>query len=437
MKKHAIIPIFVPHIGCSESCVFCDQKQITARSKAPSPEEVRTTIETWLTTLENTTYSQNNTSSDNSNTVKSFSHVGDIDNFHNTTSSDNLNTVKSFSQVRDSDDSTIIEIAFYGGSFTAIPMSMQERYLAVAKDYVDSGRVKGLHLSTRPDCITPEILDMLRNYGVKTIELGVQSFDDKILEKSKRGHNSETVKNACRMIKEFGVSNSGQPFFDLGIQLMVGLPGDSLESCIYSAKEAVKLKPKLARIYPTLVLEGTELMEMYESGEYSPLSREDAILWSKTVYEILDDAGIYIMRVGLKSTDIINSQNLGEINAGPYHPAFRQLVEGEIARDRICKLLDELADDKLSHGAPSEVSSQIAADSHGTEGIELTYNSSQIAEDPHKTQVALTVYCAPSWISNAAGHKGVNREFFRKEYPQFSISFSPDKTLIPGKFRIE
>ena len=339
MKKHAIIPIFVPHIGCSESCVFCDQKQITARSKAPSPEEVRNTIETWLETL--------------SGLEK--------------------------------------EIAFYGGSFTAIPMSMQEGYLSIAKEYLDRGLVSGLHLSTRPDAINTEILEMLSSYGVRTIELGVQSFDDRVLSLSKRGHDAETVRRACELINNFGG-------FDLGIQLMVGLPGDSMEACIYSAKEAVKLKPALARIYPTLVLEGTELMEMYRSGAYLPLSREEAIARSKEIYEILNKAGIYIMRIGLKSTDVINSENLGEINSGAYHPAFRQLVEGEIAKDKILDLLSS----------------------------ELDLESAN----------RITLNCSPGWISNAVGHNGVNKEYFMEKYPSITITFSEDKKLSPGEFSI-
>ena len=353
MKKHAIIPIFVPHIGCSESCVFCDQNQITARSKAPSLEDVRETIETWLSTL-----------------------------------------------------NSEIEIAFYGGSFTAIPISMQERYLSVAKEYLDKGLISGLHLSTRPDCITPEILDMLASYGVKTIELGVQSFDDDVLIKSKRGHDSDTVRRACELIKSHKSnvanrsnsheSNEEARSFKLGIQLMIGLPGDSLESCIYSARETAKLMPDLARLYPTLVLDGTELMEMYRSGDYSPLSRDEAVLRTKMMYEILTDAGIYVMRVGLKSTDIINSENLGEINSGTYHPAFRQLVEGEIAKDRIEKLLSDYLNDKIN----------------------------------------ITIKCAPSWVSNAAGHKGINREYFAKKFPNLSLFFEPDDSLKPAQFLI-
>ena len=357
MKKHAIIPIFIPHMGCKESCVFCDQKQITARSKAPSPEDVRTTIDTWMTTLD--------------------------------------------------PDETEIEIAFYGGSFTAIPESMQNMYLEAAKTYLDGGGIRSIHLSTRPDCIDEETLDRLSSYGVRTIELGVQSFDDEVLTLSKRGHDARAAKNACRLIKSY--SKNGHEF-RLGIQLMVGLPGDTLVSCIHSAWETVSLKPDLARIYPTVVLDGTELMEMYKSGDYSLLSRDDAIARTKAIYEILHSAGIYIMRVGLKSTDIINSENLGAINSGTYHPAFRQLVEGEIARERIEELIEDAIQGLTNMAKP---------------------DSSQ------EPRVDITVYCSPTWISNAVGHEGVNKEYFRAKYPNIKVSFSADDSMSPNNYRIE
>ena len=344
MKTYAIIPIFIPHMGCKESCVFCDQNQITARSKSPTEEEVRKTIDTWLTTLQ------------------------DVEN---------------------------VEIAFYGGSFTAIPATMQENYLSIAKEYLDSGIVQGIHLSTRPDCVDDETLDRLAAYGVSTVELGVQSFDDNVLALSKRGHDSKTVYEACERIKARGIK--------LGIQLMVGLPGDSMEACIYSAKEASKIKPELARIYPTLVLEGTELMDMYLRGDYQKLSREEAVERTKAMYRILSDAGIYIMRVGLKSTDIINSENLGEINEGTYHPAFRQLVESEIAKDKIEALLIQ----------------NLAGEN-----------------EPNEPR-AFTVYSNESWISNAVGQKGSNREYFQNKYPMILLRFSVDENLAPGEFEIK
>lgn len=274
-----------------------------------------------------------------------------------------------------------------------IPKRSQEEYLEIAKEYLDQGMISGIHLSTRPDGIDEEILDRLAYYGVDTIELGVQSFDEKVLATSKRGHSLSHIYHACELIKERG--------FRLGIQLMVGLPGDTLSSCLFSAKETARIRPELARIYPCLVLKNTELMDMYERGSYTPLSREEAILRTKAIYEILDDAGIYIMRIGLKSTDIINSENLGEINQGTYHPAFRQLVEGRIARERIEKELLPI----IGRLDPS-------------------------------IEVSLAIHSHPAWVSNASGHGGENRAFFKEHYPKLYLEFKEDDTLAPGVFRV-
>ena len=338
MKKHAIIPVFIPHLGCPHACVFCDQNQITARNKAPSKDEVISFVETWLTTL---------------------------------------------------DDVETVELAFYGGSFTAIPIEKQKEYLAIAKRFKDEGRIHKIHLSTRPDAIDEEILDNLEAYSVDTVELGVQSFDDEVLAISERGHDSAMVYRAAELIKARGI--------ELGIQLMIGLPGDSFKSCVYSAEETIKLKPSLARLYPTLVLPGTKLYKMYESGEYTPLTREEAVMRTATMYRLLMAAGIYIMRVGLKSTDVISSERLGEINQGTYHPAFRQLVEDYIAREKISSMLNQLAKTK------------------------------------HKKFI---VKAAPSWASSLSGHNGENKKYFKENYPDIELIFETDESILPGKFTV-
>lgn len=339
MKKHAIIPIFIPHRGCPNDCVFCNQRKITARTSAPTIDEVRNTIDTWLTTL------------------------GEV---------------------------PTVEIAFYGGSFTGLELDEQSAYLAIAKDYKDRGIIDKIHLSTRPDYIDREILDNLKAYSVDTIELGVQSFDDEVLRKSNRGHSSASVYKAVALVKEYG--------FEFGIQLMIGLPGDSLDTCIYSAKEAVKLKPSLTRLYPTIVIDDTELLEMYRRGEYQPLSREEAISRTTAMYKILDDAGITIMRVGLKSTDIIGEG--GAINGGTYHPAFRQLVESRIARDKIEPQLDRIANECI--GARTKVD----------------------------------IFSSPEWFSNAIGNNSENRKYFEEKYPELSIKFRVDEHLESAEFTV-
>ena len=352
MKKHAIIPIFIPHRGCPHDCVFCNQRKITARTDFVTPEDARKIIDTWLTTLRPA-------GSD------ACGHEGD------------RNTV---------------EAAFYGGSFTGLEIEEQSAFLEVTYEYKKKGLIDKVHLSTRPDYIDREILDNLKRYSVDTIELGVQSFDDEVLRLSNRGHSSGDVYRAVDLIKEYG--------FELGIQLMIGLPGDSAETCIMSAKETAKIRPSLARLYPTIVLDDTELYNMYKSGAYEPLSREEAVYRTKEMYKILDDAGITIMRVGLKSTEIIGEG--GAINGGTYHPAFRQLVEGEIAKERIEPLLVDIL--------------VIDPSSSGRQAVRISSNN--------------------LWFSAMIGHKACNRKYFAKKYPDADIRYSADDSLADGEFSV-
>ncbi|MCI6012935.1 MAG: radical SAM protein, partial [Firmicutes bacterium] len=252
MKKHAIIPIFIPHRGCPNDCVFCNQRKITAHQTPVLPEDICETVETWLSTLEPR----------------------------------HMET---------------IELAFFGGSFTGLPMEEQTAFLQVARSYKDAGRIHQIHLSTRPDYISREILDNLKCWGVDVIELGVQSFDEDVLRASGRGHDASCVYESSRLIQEYG--------FTLGIQLMIGLPGDTMEKDLYSARETVKIGPSIARLYPTVVIRDTALYDMYLSGAYTPMTERDAVERTKEMYKILDAADINIIRVGLKSSDIITDKD--------------------------------------------------------------------------------------------------------------------------------
>lgn len=377
MKKHAIIPIFIPHLGCPCQCVFCNQQKITARTKAVSTDEVRETVERYLSTL------------------------GDL-------------------------DPSEIEIAFYGGSFTAIPIDTQTAYLEIANECIDQGRVSSLHISTRPDCIDEEVLSNLKRYNVSTIELGVQSFSDEVLRLSKRGHDSDTARKAARLIKERG--------FKLGIQLMIGLPGDSLESCIYSARETVALSPELARLYPTLVIDGTELYDMYEDGSYEALSKEEALLRTKEMYKILHKAGINIMRVGLKSTDIIGGSDLSAINGGTYHPAFRQLVEGEIAYEMLKEQLDALMEKLDGTGFaktpnPDTTSRTNAPNIDGTGLATRQHPPNVNHSNTPKPKLKVDLFSNPQSFSNMIGNCGINKDRLSAEYPNFDIKYRTDNNL--------
>lgn len=351
-KKHAIIPIFIPHYGCGYDCVFCNQNKITGVKSIPSYEEVESKIDKWLSTLR-------------------------------PISKASFNYAKT------------VELAFYGGSFTGIPMEVQSSYLDIAKRYKELGRIDKIHLSTRPDYIDENILENLKRHSVDTIELGAQSFDDEVLMASKRGHDSKCTKKSAKLIKDYG--------FELGLQLMVGLPKDTLKSSVHSAHEVVRLSPSLARIYPTVMLEDTELLNMYRNGEYKPLKRDEAVKRSKAIYLILEKAGITIMRVGLKSGDIIDNS---VIDSPAYHPAFRQLVESEIARDRIENLINAKKD--------------ILSD-------KSKKNASKIKVD---------IYSSPKWFSNMLGNKGENKEYFKNIFSNLDLKYQIDRSIDDGDFKI-
>lgn len=276
MTKHYIIPIFVPHFGCPNDCVFCNQRKITGLSTNLTPYEAENTI------------------------------------------IEHLNSFK---------DNSFIEIAFYGGSFTAIDIDSQKKLLNVAYKYKSQGIVDEIRLSTRPDAIDRKILRVLKEYGVDTIELGIQSLDERVLSLSNRGHSSSQVYSAVDLIKDFK--------FKLGLQMMLGLPGDTKDSCILTAKEFIKLKPNCVRVYPTLVIKNTKLEKDYVKGLYKPLSMDGAIELSAILLMMFYIHDINVIRVGLQPTD--NIQLGKDVVEGPFHPSFRQLVEANILRS----ILDE------------------------------------------------------------------------------------------------
>ena len=286
MKKQYIIPIFVPHLGCPNDCIFCNQKSISGQKTNMTKEKAKKIIDDYLKSM--------------------------------------------------TDENAQIEIAFFGGSFTAIETERQEELLQTAYEYVKSGKVESIRVSTRPDCINKEILKRLKKYKVKTIELGVQSANDYILKRANRGHTFEDVKKASKLIRWYG--------FKLGHQMMVGLPESTRIDEINTAKALVKLKPKMVRIYPVLVVKNTKLEEEYEQGIYEPLSVVQAVEICKEIVRIFADKKIDIIRIGLQSTDEISDpQNeKSEVVAGPYHPAFRQLVESGMWYDVIVGKIKKL-----------------------------------------------------------------------------------------------
>ncbi len=279
--KNYIIPIFIPHYGCSHQCVFCNQKKITG-------------ITTPVTALD----------------------VNNIINSH----------VSRINQPR------YVEVAFYGGSFTALPLSKQQELIAPAYQAVKDRNVQAIRLSTRPDYINNEIINNLVKFGVTTIELGVQSLDNSILLASERGHTVQDVKNAVNIIRHFDIK--------IGIQLMVGLPTENMPSLYLTAQESISLRPDFARIYPTLVIAETGLAEQYRSGKYQPLSLDSAVKRCAYLKCKLEQNGIPIIRTGLQATaDLDDACN---VLAGPYHPAFGELVDSFIMYYLVIQLLESM-----------------------------------------------------------------------------------------------
>ena len=275
MKRQYIIPIFVPHLGCPNDCIFCNQKSISGQQKMITKEDIIKTIEFYLENIK--------------------------------------------------DKNAKKEVAFFGGSFTAIEPDKQEEYLQTAYEYIKQGKIDSIRVSTRPDYIDKAILKRLKKYKVETIELGVQSANDYILKRCNRGHSFEDVKKASKLIRWHG--------FKLGHQMMVGLPESTRIDEINTAKELIKLKPKMVRIYPVLVIKNTKLEREYNEGKYTPLT-----------VTMFNKKGIDIIRVGLQNTDEITDPNIegSEVVAGPYHPAFRQLVESGLWYDTIVTKIKQL-----------------------------------------------------------------------------------------------
>lgn len=277
MSKRNLIPLFIPHAGCPNACVFCDQRKITGMDTPVTPEMVQEQIREGL----------------------SYAGKG-------------------------------CEVAFYGGSFTALLPETQEALLGAVTPFLQSGKVGALRVSTRPDAINEQVCSRLRAYGVKTVELGCQSVDDQVLTLSGRGHTGADIVQAARLLKREG--------FSLILQMMTGLPGDDGEASRRTARTLAALKPDGVRIYPTVVLKGTELERQMLLGNYREHRLEDAVPLCAELYELFLAAGIPVIRLGLNPTEDLSG---GEAVAGAYHPALGELVLSEMFLRRARILLRE------------------------------------------------------------------------------------------------
>lgn len=283
--KTRIIPFFIPHAGCPYRCVYCDQRVITSQEGQVRGEDVARTIAEYLAT------------------------GGEEERW---------------------------EVAFYGGSFTALPPSKQRELLLPAFRVLQEGRIEAIRVSTRPDCLDEERLALLMAYGVTLVELGVQSMDDRVLRLAGRGHTATAVVEAAALLRSWG--------FNWGAQLMPGLPGAGPASDLFTARQIAALEPDVVRIYPAVVLAGTELHRMLEKGKYKPLSIEEAVERTVEMRLIFEERGIPVIRTGLQESPGLAAK----VVAGPYHPAFGELVEGEIYFRQVDYYLEKIVQGGIS-----------------------------------------------------------------------------------------
>ncbi len=327
--KPFVVPIFLPHAGCPHRCVFCNQSLITGVNSRISSNKVRNSVESFL----------------------------------------------KYKGVR----RNIVQIAFFGGNFLGIDIDEVKRMLAEATAFVKASRVNSIRFSTRPDTIDRSRLDIIKNFPVSTVELGVQSMDDRVLLNTNRGHTSADTQKAVRRLKEFN--------YEIGVQLMVGLPGDDPGGMLASARRVAELKPDFIRIYPTVVVAGSPLAKLYKAGRYVPLPLKDAVTQVKNLYRFFCRRNIQVIRMGLQATDDLEKGST--ILAGPYHPSFGHLVYSEIFLDM----------------AMSAIKSAL----------------------PKGDRVGLHVH--PHSVSKMRGLKNVNITRLNKKFPLQSVEIVPDHSL--------
>ncbi len=335
MKKHANIPIFIPHKGCPHDCIFCNQKKIAGQIKAPDVNEIKDFIEKSLKTV---------------------------------------------------DKNKDVQIAFFGGSFTGINEEEMISYLKTAYSYIEKGHVSGIRISTRPDYINKRILDILKKYGVNSIELGVQSMDNKVLSLCERGHTSKDVIDAVKLIKEYD--------FELVLQMMCNLYGSKHDDVFETGKKIAALKPDGVRIYPTMVIKNTALEQLYKIGKYTPENLQNTVETCAKLYMLFYENNINVLRMGLYSDKELIEE--GNIVAGCFHPSFGELVFSKIYLD---KAKEQIRDGKFK-------------------------------------DKDIEIFVKPGSISKMAGNKRYNVTKLLKEFCIKSIKIKEDSTLSDFEVKI-
>lgn len=337
MLRPYIIPIFIPHLGCPHQCIYCNQKTITGVTSSINLEEIKKNIEAFLLRQRHPRRGQT-------------------------------------------------QIAFYGGSFTALKPELRRNLLSLGFHYVQTGQVNALRLSTRPDAIDDAVLEELKKYGVSTIELGVQSLDNTVLSLARRGHTAEATYRASELIRKAG--------FTLGWQLMPGLPGETEISRQKTVDEVVRWRPDFVRIYPTLVIKGTALVQLWEKGQYTPLSLMEAVDICKKMLIRFTEAGIAVIRIGLQPSDSLLKP--GYILAGPWHPAFGELVKSAVWLTQVKEIVKRHFSDCMN----------------------------------------IKIFAHPTMMSQLIGQKKTNYEQLKHIFREKRIAFSGDLRLKKGEIKV-
>ena len=336
-KKHVNIPVFIPHLGCPNMCVFCNQRSISGVDEFDL-RSVISDIESALSTIDC--------------------------------------------------ESTEVELAFFGGSFTGIDRALMIDLLEIGKSYLDRGLIKSMRCSTRPDYINEEILELLKKYGMSTVELGIQSMDDSVLLASRRGHLSSVTRDACRAVLKSGLALVGQ--------MMIGLPGASVESEIECAEFISDCGATAARVYPTVVFHETELCSMCESGVYLPLSLDEAVKRTCRVLDVFDKKQIKVIRVGLCSGE--NLTDPSRVYAGANDESIGEMAMSALYYERICAVLDKMGD-LIGRGC--------------------------------------VIHCGVGSVSKISGHRRKNKTALYEKYGIKSLKILENNELIGYNIRIE
>ncbi len=323
------IPVFLANEACPNMCIFCNQYAIASQEDIPRPEQLPGLFDKHFHTFKK--------------------------------------------------PERIVEVAFFGGNFTGLNIEKQKKYLEVALKYLNEGLINGIRISTRPDYVDEERLTLLKEMGVSAIELGTQSMDETVLKICKRNHTPEDSIKAAELIKSYGI--------ELGMQMMTGLPGDNDEKSIFTAKEIVRLGAKTTRIYPCLVVKGTELETIYNNGKYKPQSLDEAIKLSAKLVSIFEDNNVNVLRVGLHPSEgFIRGE---ELVTGPFHPAFGELVRSV-----------------------------------------MWYQRFKNSTFPDVEEICITVN--PKCLNAAIGHSACNKNWLKKKFSK--VVFKTDKNVSPKEF---